>query len=748
MLLRTVRTIALFVAITSVALLGLGEGPEIARGGTNGRVFTVNTLIDNDDGNDPTCSLREAIRASNMGGNYNGCTGQNNPGTDDDRIQFALGNGNPVIDVLSNLYSVTTPVVIDGATGGATRVVLHGPGATNASGLEIDDGADNSEVRNLVINNFLGGYPISVDADGVRLVGNYIGTNAAGTSAVPNQYGLDVDGDNTRIGGAIGTTPGGPCTGDCNLMSGNTEFGMRLGGLTATVEGNFIGTNVTGSQAIPNGGFGIFVRGDGALIGGAGDGAGNVVSGNLNDGIAVGGLMTSIRGNLIGTNSAGTDAVPNRAGVIFDSGDSQSQSVLGGSSPEDGNVISGNLAYGIGIASPGVAIAGNLIGTDLTGENPLPNGEEGVLVIFIQGSVVGGPSAEYGNVIAFNGAEGVRVSEEAIFVQIRRNSVFANDLKGIEIDAGSNGDIIAPTILSTDSSGASGTAAAPYCVGVGSACLIDIYSDSEDEGHTYEGSTLTDVAGNWTFDGPLTGPNITATATDDGGDTSEFSVPFVLNPPTPSPSPTLAPTASTPPSPTSAPSTTPTATAAGVEIAWGDLNCSGAVDTEDALLALVHAAEMETDTGVCPEMGDEVDVQNASTHVWGDVDCSDEIEAFDALELFRFATGLETDHSGSCPDVGDAQLIAPFRASYLVNGVLAPPEGLEPSARCLEGISRSASCSQLGAQVSQSQAKRGSANRPPGNPPTTCVTHEPEHRQRPRTARRWRTQGRSPSGSS
>jgi hypothetical protein len=55
---------------------------------------------------------------------------------------------------------------------------------------------------------------------------------------------------------------------------------------------------------------------------------------------------------------------------------------------------------------------------------------------------------------------------------------------------------------------------------------VDVYSDAADEGRIYEGSTTADGSGAWTYSGPVTGPNITTTATDGDGNTSEFSAPF------------------------------------------------------------------------------------------------------------------------------------------------------------------------------------------------------------------------------
>jgi hypothetical protein len=57
------------------------------------------------------------------------------------------------------------------------------------------------------------------------------------------------------------------------------------------------------------------------------------------------------------------------------------------------------------------------------------------------------------------------------------------------------------------------------------ACTVEVFSDAEDEGRVYEGSTAADTSGAFTFSkgSPLTGPYLTAAATDRSGNTSEFS---------------------------------------------------------------------------------------------------------------------------------------------------------------------------------------------------------------------------------
>ena len=100
---------------------------------------------------------------------------------------------------------------------------------------------------------------------------------------------------------------------------------------------------------------------------------------------------------------------------------------------------------------------------------------------------------------------------------IRRNSIYSNAGKGIETTNGGNNMLAAPVIITVTETSVSGTA----CPG----CTVEVFSDAEDEGRVYEGSTIADASGAFTFSkgSPLTGPNITATATDSDGNTSEFS---------------------------------------------------------------------------------------------------------------------------------------------------------------------------------------------------------------------------------
>jgi hypothetical protein len=169
-----------------------------------------------------------------------------------------------------------------------------------------------------------------------------------------------------------------------------------------------------------------------------------------------------------------------------------------------------------------------------------------------QNNAIGGPAAGEGNLIAFNNEIGVRVSDAGTSGnRIRANSIHSNGGKGIDSTFGGNTELAPPVITGFGS--VMGTA----CPN----CTIDIYSDDEDEGRVYEGSTTADGAGDWTFDGSPEGPNVTATATDAAGNTSEFSAPVAAPEATPTPTPT--------PTPTATPGATPTPAGPTRTLQWG-----------------------------------------------------------------------------------------------------------------------------------------------------------------------------------
>jgi titin len=391
-------------------------------------------------------SLRQAILDSNA-----------NPGFN--TITFAIGSGVQVLQPLTVLPTITNPVLLDGSTQpgftGTPLVVLDGTREgqnTSAKGLVITAGG--STVQDLAIDNFFNA-GILLQHSGSNLISdNYIGTDPSGTQADGNGYGVWIDSEDTHnvisgnvladngdglemrgrlnrvVGNRIGTdaagtqalgnrwgvyflsgtvgqdTIGGTTPADRNLISGN-GIGVYLGGQSDLIEGNYIGTDLTGTLALGNGS-GVYTAGgaSGNTIGGTAAGAGNVIAGNV-DGLDFygGGL---VEGNLIGLNAAGTAALPNGTGVYV-----PSAATIGGSVPGAGNVISGNLHDGVLFMGPtGLnVVQGNRIGTNPSGTAAIPNGDNGIEISGGAGSdTIGGTAPGAGNLISGNGLDGLALA--------------------------------------------------------------------------------------------------------------------------------------------------------------------------------------------------------------------------------------------------------------------------------------------------------------------------------------------------
>ncbi len=226
-----------------------------------------------------------------------------------------------------------------------------------------------------------------------------------------------------------------------NVISGNTNPAVALnaGASNNFVQGNFIGTDLTGTIALGNSGNDIVtLDSPNNTIGGTTAGAGNLVAGNLDSDFASIGLgFPASTGNLVQGNYVGTDVT----GTIDLGGSSiaiyiadGSANTIGGTTPAAANLISGGDSSGVGIATGGGNfVLGNLIGTQIDGVTPLPNGSHGVLIYSGAGNnAVGGRAAGAGNTIAFNGGSGVDLRGDAgVGNIIAGNSIFGNAELGI-----------------------------------------------------------------------------------------------------------------------------------------------------------------------------------------------------------------------------------------------------------------------------------------------------------------------------
>ena len=140
------------------------------------------------------------------------------------------------------------------------------------------------------------------------------------------------------------------------------------------IAGNWIGTDVTGSMALADQSGISLAESSENTIGGTGEGAGNVISGNATFGIQISSASADnvVAGNVIGTDSTGTVVIANATGIYVGS----PSNTIGGTAAGAGNLISGNTEYGIYIQQPTAIdnlVEGNRIGTNRAGTAALGN---------------------------------------------------------------------------------------------------------------------------------------------------------------------------------------------------------------------------------------------------------------------------------------------------------------------------------------------------------------------------------------
>ena len=281
------------------------------------------------------------------------------------------------------------------------------------SGIDIDNGASGNTIggttanaRNVISANTVSGIDISdAGTNGNVVLGNYIGTDAGGTLDRGNA------GDGVHVfGGATGTVIGGSAAGAGNLISGNNAAGVRLESSGTFVQGNRVGTNAAGTGAVRNELSGVVVTGSANTIGGTVAGAGNLLSGNFENGLlfsGAGATSNVVLGNTMGLNATGNGLLANGlSGVMLLNG--AGGNTIGGTAAGARNVLSGNDQDGItGFASNGNLIQGNYIGTDAGGTLDRGNVEDGIYFEDSSNNVVGGTSPGAGNVLSGNGWTGV-----------------------------------------------------------------------------------------------------------------------------------------------------------------------------------------------------------------------------------------------------------------------------------------------------------------------------------------------------
>lgn len=208
-------------------------------------------------------------------------------------------------------------------------------------------GGNNLIRTNVISSNKLNGVELGGSATGVQVADNEIGVSTNGKIALPN------GGNGVVVGGsAFGNMIGGKLDGFSiiphNAISGNVGHGILFTGTAHNnaVTYSFIGSDLTGSAAVPNGGSGIFLAPGTAnnTIGGTATDSFNVISGNLGNGIQLSGTSGNlIAGNFIGTDQTGRIPLVNGGNGILINSSSTNRIA--------GNTIAFNAANGVFVQS-------------------------------------------------------------------------------------------------------------------------------------------------------------------------------------------------------------------------------------------------------------------------------------------------------------------------------------------------------------------------------------------------------------
>ncbi len=320
---------------------------------------------------------------------------------------------------------------------GVPLVELRGDFAgAGVNGIAFGPGSNFSKLRGLVINRF-DGSAVSVEARGVTIAGNYLGTDQSGLVALGN-FG---NGINLVPGLAHGTLIGGLALADRNVISGNGSNGIFSWGVNDTIiQGNYIGIAANGSGGLPNHFQGVSVlSGSNTLIGGAQLGAGNVISGGATTpGVLVEGAnQTVIAGNRIGTSADGLTALGSNIGIWVaenvPTGSGSIGTIIGGSTVAERNLISGNQIgiYVSGPATNDTRVLGNWIGLDASGLAVLPN-TTGIQVVAGTNLLIGDPTFNSINVISGNSDVGIQISGSDSTQSVVQGNYIGTDPSGTE----------------------------------------------------------------------------------------------------------------------------------------------------------------------------------------------------------------------------------------------------------------------------------------------------------------------------
>ncbi|HZO07484.1 MAG TPA: NosD domain-containing protein, partial [Solirubrobacterales bacterium] len=270
-----------------------------------------------------------------------------------------------------------------------------GSAANNNIGVFIDPTSDGATIggEGSIQRNVIGNSGVGLDVEGAdetTIQGNYFGVGPNGSTPATNNKDIEVtdstsgagfEAENTVIGATVsgGSAETAACDGGCNVISGALAIGLDLAGNGSgqgeapatgptTVQGNYVGLNAAGTETVSDAQFGILAGGAGdALVGGPVPGAANFIAGGTFGVYGENGDDLEVAGNVIGIEPTGEfSSAPAEVGIfVF---------ALTLSTPEAGATVSTNtvrMAPGSGVGIEhrfsGAKILGNVVEGGATG---------------------------------------------------------------------------------------------------------------------------------------------------------------------------------------------------------------------------------------------------------------------------------------------------------------------------------------------------------------------------------------------
>jgi len=539
----------LLVADRVVVSGNLGDGVVISGVGTSGARLLASLVGVGVDG---VTAVGNGVRGVAVSDGADGA-GVGGPGTGEGNT--ISGNGGAGVEVTGT--STTGVLVVGNRVGtdvSGTAAVPNAVGIVVSGGADTTIGGASATASNVVSGNASYGIEVwSADVVGASILGNLVGVDEAGATALAN----GVDGIIVHDG-ASSVMVGGGGADDGNLVSGNGGHGVSVHGATdVDVFGNLIGTDVAGTSPLGNSGDGVRVAGSAANVdvGGAGSGEGNMVVANGAAGVAVRGSGVSgvrVRGNLVGTSPGGAAGLGN-AGPGVEVADGAAGVQVGGDQAGDGNRI---CAHPVGVSidgagSDGTVVQGNILGV-APGDLVLGNGVGVAISGGAAGSLVGGPGA--GNEITHCAGAGVVVTGAGVGHTLSGNSIHDNGGLGIDLDddgvtandpgdgdSGPNDLVNFPVIASAVANRGTGTTTVAGSVDTASPeqGVVELFASSQPdpsgygEGELFLGAVVPAADGSFTATvaGQPAESVTTAAFTDGAGSTSELgpAIPIELD---------------------------------------------------------------------------------------------------------------------------------------------------------------------------------------------------------------------------